>query len=434
MDFLREFDGQYYTYFHQKEKKREFLNLKQGNMTIEEYETCFNELMSYVPELVRLEQDQVNYFDEGLHNEIRERMIVTGKESYKEVVQMALRAEKLTTENRQIRAEFAKRRNLPMILGQSLKRGRDSISTAGSTTSAFVASTRPPSQQSQPRSSRFDWPVMSSQGGTSRGLDRCRNCGGFHNGSCKKPVKCFQYGQQGHIKKDCPQLRWDTVATSTPLTLPSIPRRDTLISHSRQSPVIRSSIRNTGFDRSYVSISFASFSDRNLSPLEEEIVVHTPLGERLDFDLILGMDWLSTHRAKVDFFKKEVILQSSKGAEVLFTGERRVLPFCVISTLKALKLVRKGYLAYLAHVIDILREELKVENVPVVSEFPNVFPDELQRLSPDREFEFTIDLLSGTSPISIPPYRMDSTELKELKVQLKELVDKGFISPSTSLW
>ncbi|WRX10634.1 Retrotransposon gag domain - like 10 [Theobroma cacao] len=88
-DFLREFDGQCYTYFHQKEKKREFLSLKQGNLTIEEYETRFNELMLYVPELVRLEQDQANYFEEGLRNEIRERMIMTGKKSYKEVVQMA---------------------------------------------------------------------------------------------------------------------------------------------------------------------------------------------------------------------------------------------------------------------------------------------------------------------------------------------------------
>ncbi|WRX27657.1 Reverse transcriptase [Theobroma cacao] len=165
-----------------------------------------------------------------------------------------------------------------------------------------------------------------------------------------------------------------------------------------------STTSDSGSDKSYVSISFASFSDRNLSSLEEEIVVHTPLGERL----------------------------SLEGVEVVFTGTRRVLPFGVISALKALKLVRKGYSAYLAHLIDISREEPKLENVPVVSDFSDVFLDELSRLSPDRELEFTIDLFSGTAPISIPPYRMVLAELKELKVQLKELVDKGFIRPSTS--
>ncbi|WRX13585.1 Reverse transcriptase domain - like 10 [Theobroma cacao] len=80
---------------------------------------------------------------------------------------------------------------------------------------------------------------------------------------------------------------------------------------------------------------------------------------------VTGMDWLSTHQAKVDCFKKEVILQSLEGAEVVFRGERRVLQFYVISTLKALKLVRKGYLAYLAYVIDISRKEPKLENVPI---------------------------------------------------------------------
>ncbi|EOY13519.1 Gag protease polyprotein, putative [Theobroma cacao] len=77
----------------------------------EEYETRFNELMLYVSDLVKSEQDQASYFEEGLRNEIRERMTVTGRESHKEVVQMALRAEKLVTENRRIRTEFAKRKN-----------------------------------------------------------------------------------------------------------------------------------------------------------------------------------------------------------------------------------------------------------------------------------------------------------------------------------
>ncbi|EOY19088.1 Uncharacterized protein TCM_043787 [Theobroma cacao] len=219
---------------------------------------------------------------------------------------------------------------------------------------------------------------------------------------------------------------------------------------------------DSGSDRSYVSTTFASIADRNLSPLEEEIVIHTPLGEKLvrnscyrdcgvrvgeeefrgdlipleilDFDLILGMDWLTAHRANVDCFRKEVVLRNSEGAEIVFVGKRRVLPSCVISAIKASKLVQKGYPTYLAYVIDTSKGEPKLEDVPIVSEFPDVFPDDLPGLPPDRELEFPIDLLPGTAPISIPPYRMAPAELKELKVQLQELVDKGFIRPSISPW
>ena len=69
-----------------------------------------------------------------------------------------------------------------------------------------------------------------------------------------------------------------------------------------------------------------------------------------------------------------------------------------------------------------------------MSEFLDVFPEELLGLPPEREMKFSIDLLSGTIPISKAPYRMAPAELQELKVQLKELLEKGFIRPSVSPW
>ena len=70
----------------------------------------------------------------------------------------------------------------------------------------------------------------------------------------------------------------------------------------------------------------------------------------------------------------------------------------------------------------------------MVREYEDVFPEELPGLPPPREIEFSIELVPGTQPISIPPYRMAPAEMKELKNQLQELTDKGFIRPSTSPW
>jgi len=74
------------------------------------------------------------------------------------------------------------------------------------------------------------------------------------------------------------------------------------------------------------------------------------------------------------------------------------------------------------------------EDVPVVCEYPDVFPEELPGMPPDRDIEFVIDLLPGTGPIAKRPYMMATDELKELKEQLQELQEKGYIRPSSSPW
>ena len=77
---------------------------------------------------------------------------------------------------------------------------------------------------------------------------------------------------------------------------------------------------------------------------------------------------------------------------------------------------------------------MKLEDIPMVKEFLDVFPDDLPSLPHDRDVEFTINLVPGTTPISMAPYMMAPLELRELKIQLQELVDKGFIRPSVSPW
>ena len=84
--------------------------------------------------------------------------------------------------------------------------------------------------------------------------------------------------------------------------------------------------------------------------------------------------------------------------------------------------------------IDSKQETPKIEDIPVVNEFLDIFPEELPRLPPDWEIEFMIELAPGTEPISKAPYRMAPVEMKELAKQLQELLDKGVIRPSVSPW
>ena len=74
------------------------------------------------------------------------------------------------------------------------------------------------------------------------------------------------------------------------------------------------------------------------------------------------------------------------------------------------------------------------EEIPIVQEFLDVFPEDFPGLPPDREIEFCIDLIPGAAPIAKAPYKMAPTELKDLKMQIQELLDKGFICPSVSPW
>ena len=153
-----------------------------------------------------------------------------------------------------------------------------------------------------------------------------------------------------------------------------------------------------------------------------------------EFDLILGMDWLSKHRAIVDCDKKTVRLKCYDLSKVTVHGIQSRDVSNVISAMQAQRLLRKGREAFLALVLDSKRGQVDVEKILVVKEFPDVFPEELPGIPPKREVDLSIKVVHGTTPISRAPYCMPPTELKELKTQLQELLDKGFIQPSVSPW
>ena len=170
--------------------------------------------------------------------------------------------------------------------------------------------------------------------------------------------------------------------------------------------------------------------------LVEEVVMPSNLlpMDLVDFDVILGADWLHYNTADIHCREKTVTFRRPGLSGITFVGERSGVRHGVISAMRAKKLLDKGCQGYLAHVVLNDTTPTSVEEVRVVRRFPDVFPNDLSGLPPDRDVEFAIDLLPGTDPISLTPYRMAPAELRELKIQLQELVEKGFIQPSISPW
>jgi hypothetical protein len=129
------------------------------------------------------------------------------------------------------------------------------------------------------------------------------------------------------------------------------------------------------------------------------------------------MDWLSKHKILIDCAKKPVKLTTPEGKEIEFVAEPVVTAKGVANRAKVNQLgASQG------------------SEVPVVNEFPDVFPEEFPGMPPDRDIEFVIELKLGTTPIYKTPYRMATPELAELKEHIKELLQKGFIHPSSSPW
>jgi hypothetical protein len=148
-----------------------------------------------------------------------------------------------------------------------------------------------------------------------------------------------------------------------------------------------------------------------------EFLANLIVPETKGIDVIFGMDWLSKHNRLIDCAKKAVMVIPSSGKELEYVVENLVID----------KATSKGIV--LNHL-----DAVSTLDIRTVSEYPDVFPEELSGMPLDREIEFVIELVPGTSPIFKRPYRMASNQLAKLKEQLQELLDKGYIRPSASPW
>nr|GFA60191.1 putative reverse transcriptase domain-containing protein [Tanacetum cinerariifolium] len=226
---------------------------------------------------------------------------------------------------------------------------------------------------------------------------------------------------------------------------------------------------DTGADRSFVSTTFSSQIDITPIALDHHYNIEIANGRiiRLNtimrdctlnfvnhpfnidlrpvklgsFDVIIGMDWLSRYNAIIACAEK--LMRIPSGNEILTirgegSNERNESRLNIISCSKAQEYMSKGCHVFLANIIS-TKDEYKskgkrLEDVPVVREFPEVFPEDLLGIPSTRQVEFRIDLVPGAAPVARAPYRLAPSETKELADQLQELTDKGFIRPSSLPW
>ncbi|GKA69930.1 putative reverse transcriptase domain-containing protein [Tanacetum coccineum] len=274
-------------------------------------------------------------------------------------------------------------------------------------------------------------------------------------GENQRVLTCFECGAKGHYKSNCPKLKnknqgnqagnGNAVARAYAVgTKGTNPNSNVVTSTFLLNNRYASILFDNGADRSFVSTAFSSLIDIIPTTLDHGYDVELADGKIIwigSFDVIIGMDWLSKYHAVIVCDEK--IIRIPFGNEILIirgdgSNNEHGSRLNIISCTKTQKYLLKGCHVFLAHVTakkaEDKLEEKRLEDIPVVQDFPEVFPEDLPGIPPTRQVEFQIDLVPGAAPVARAPYRLAPSEMKELSDQLQELFDKGFIRPSSSTW
>nr|GEX03469.1 putative reverse transcriptase domain-containing protein [Tanacetum cinerariifolium] len=227
---------------------------------------------------------------------------------------------------------------------------------------------------------------------------------------------CYECGRSRHFRKYCPKLRNQNCGNQT---------RNKTGGNEVTAKAYIIGGGGTNPDSNVVTGLLGHPFNIDLMPVE--------LGS---FDVIIGMDWLAKYHALIVYDEKVVCIPY--GDKVLIIRGDNCddgSKLNIISYTKTQKYIQKGCQVYLAQVTskkaEDKSEEKRLEDVPIVWEFPNVFPEDFPGLPPARQVKFQIDLVPGATPVARAPYRLAPAEIQELSTQLQELSDRGFIRPSS---
>ncbi|KAA3466005.1 Retrotransposon protein [Gossypium australe] len=403
------------------QKKKEFLELKQGNMIVFEHEREFVRLSKYAKECILTEVAMCKWFEEGLNKDIKLLVGILELKEFVELVDRAHKAEELNKEKKQ--AEMEAELQSQSLASKKSKKYHDhsviSIGYSGKDRSI---------QRFNPRSSSVS---VTSVGSVGNPKPRCKHCNKLYFGECRmRSGACFRCGSFDHYLRDCPERpEKDIVQTSKPSKPTSRGRppchpdnvsgsrgvtKDSTVKSEARAPARTYAIR-TREDASTPDVITGTFS-----LLDTDIIALIYLGSTHSY---ICTNLVSVKNLPIESTKFVVKVSNPLGQYVM-----------VDKICKNCSLMIRGYDAYLSYVLDTKVSGSKIKSVLVVCEFSDVFLEELLGLLPVREVEFSIDLVPGTTLISITPYRIAPTELKELKTQLQELTDRGFAQPSLSPW
>ncbi|KAJ9552821.1 LOW QUALITY PROTEIN: hypothetical protein OSB04_016866 [Centaurea solstitialis] len=432
----------------------EFLNLTQTTETVNEITAKFLEKLLFVPGYANDESLKMVRYMGVLKTEIKGAVATKRCKTFSDMVETA-RAQEIHLEERRQGKRKADDQSGPAKKYKGAKSDARSVPAA-----------------------------CSKCGRNHRGECRaqetaCFKCGkqGHFSRECKETAKiCFHCYQSGHIKPNCPQLKGAPVQAPAPTTL----RITDGTTAGRSGPTTRGRafqltaeeaqtepdvitgifsvnskpalvLFDTGATWSYIELGKLDRPVKiDVAAEEVHVVERVFRGCTIDIfgvqfsinlipvpmngiDVVVGIDWMFPNRATTDVAGQLVRIQNLSGGELIVYGKGRRVSTLFCSVAKAHKYFQRGGSGFLAYAMA-EQTKLTVAEVPVVSEYPDVFPEDLPGLPPDRQVEFGIDLVLGAAPVARAPYRLAPPELQELSEQLQELSGKGFIRPSSSPW
>ncbi|XP_020528265.1 uncharacterized protein LOC110007981 [Amborella trichopoda] len=347
--FLGAFNEKYFTDSVRERKEVEFIELQRGNITIEQYAVKFAELSRYAPHIIKTEAQQASKFVRSLRSDIRGRVISANLKTFSPLVDLAMKIERDCEESR-VRGKC---RMGPAQFG------------------SFKRKAQPPPRRNfgrrdNPRGKK----IRRTLSGDIRENRRptCPYCGKDNHSvaDCRKKAgACFGCGKSSHQIRDC------------------------LTRGSENQPKPQGQV--------FALIEWEAKASTSVI-LGCVLPIHLILLDIQDFDVILGMDWLSTPHAIVDCRDKIVTLRRPNQPELNFFGVKDVSPLHFISAIRASRLLAKTCVGYLAYVVKNRDDRSKLEEIPVVREYPEVFLKELTFLSPVREIGFSIDVVPRPAP------------------------------------